>query len=209
MILTRGLFTAAVTAALPLRGLFLAATVLVAPLTASAQNDNDINAGVQFDFASPGARSLGMGGAFVALADDATSVYTNPGGMTILKQPQINAQLSRWRWNSTLVNSGHVLGNASGIGVDTVTATVVWTFSGSGTGLSFFSFVYPVGSPVGRWRIGIFRHVLTRYNVERQQQGAFLTCVCYTTPQGGIERDLPTQQSIDVDVVGVGSSAAY
>jgi len=51
----------------------LVAGILFLVPSASAQNLNDINAGIQFDFSLPGARSLAMGGAFVALADDATA----------------------------------------------------------------------------------------------------------------------------------------
>src|SRR3972149_6847373 len=47
----------------------LVAGILFLVNSASAQNLNDINAGIQFDFSLPGARSLAMGGAFVALAD--------------------------------------------------------------------------------------------------------------------------------------------
>lgn len=35
----------------------------------------------QFSFSNPGARSLGFGGAFVALADDATASFANPAGL--------------------------------------------------------------------------------------------------------------------------------
>jgi len=42
---------------------------------ATAQNtDIEALSGIQFNFANPGARSLGMGGAFLGLADDATAV---------------------------------------------------------------------------------------------------------------------------------------
>jgi hypothetical protein len=38
-----------------------------------------------FEFGSLGARPLGMGGAFVAISDDANCVYYNPAGLAILK----------------------------------------------------------------------------------------------------------------------------
>ena len=38
-----------------------------------AQSNAEVNAGVQFDFSLPGARSLSLGGAFVAVAEERAS----------------------------------------------------------------------------------------------------------------------------------------
>ena len=40
-----------------------------------------------------GPRALGMGGAFSAVADDATAATWNPGGMTQLERPEIGLSL--------------------------------------------------------------------------------------------------------------------
>src|SRR5439155_7323916 len=64
--------------------LFLAICAL-ATLPLAAQNtDIESLAGLQFNFGNPGARSLGMGGAFLGLADDASAAEANPAGLTIL-----------------------------------------------------------------------------------------------------------------------------
>ncbi len=47
----------------------------------------------QFRLSNPGARSLGFGGAFAALADDATAAYANPAGLVQLVDPEISAEL--------------------------------------------------------------------------------------------------------------------
>ena len=39
---------------------------------------------LDFLFATPGARAVGMGKAFVGLADDATAAYSNPAGLSNL-----------------------------------------------------------------------------------------------------------------------------
>lgn len=44
-----------------------------------------------------GARALGMGGAFVAVADDATAASWNPGGLTQLERPELGAVYS-WKF---------------------------------------------------------------------------------------------------------------
>ncbi len=48
---------------------------------------------IQFTLAPPGARSLGMGGAFIAIADDATASESNPAGLTILTKPEFSFHL--------------------------------------------------------------------------------------------------------------------
>jgi long-subunit fatty acid transport protein len=44
-----------------------------------------------------GARALGMGGAFIAVADDATAASWNPGGLTQLERPELSFVYS-WKW---------------------------------------------------------------------------------------------------------------
>ena len=45
---------------------------------------------------SPGARSLGLGGAFVAVADDATAAWANPSGLMQLARPEISIEGRSW-----------------------------------------------------------------------------------------------------------------
>ena len=52
--------------------LAIAMTAVLAAAPAFAITSDEVNAGIQFNFANPGARALGMGGAFLGLADDAT-----------------------------------------------------------------------------------------------------------------------------------------
>lgn len=53
-----------------------------------------LGAGVEFT-SSPnpvgsGARAIGMGGAFIAVADDATAASWNPGGLVQLERPELS-----------------------------------------------------------------------------------------------------------------------
>ena len=43
-----------------------------------------------FNPVGSGARALGMGGAFIAVADDATAASWNPGGLTQLESPEMS-----------------------------------------------------------------------------------------------------------------------
>ena len=47
---------------------------------------------IQLSFSNPGARSLGFGGAFVALADDATAAFANPAGLAQLTKPELSVE---------------------------------------------------------------------------------------------------------------------
>ncbi len=47
------------------------------------------------NFQNPGARSFGLGGAFVGLADDASASELNPAGLTQLRRPEVTVEYRR------------------------------------------------------------------------------------------------------------------
>jgi hypothetical protein len=53
---------------------------------AAAQADGFAFTGINFDFTNPGARARGIGGAFVAIADDSTAAIANPAGLAYLER---------------------------------------------------------------------------------------------------------------------------
>jgi long-subunit fatty acid transport protein len=81
------------------------ATLLALPL--AAQNvDIEALSGLQFNFGNPGARSLGMGGAFLGLADDASAAEANPAGLTVLRKPEFSIELRNYEENQIFSTSG-------------------------------------------------------------------------------------------------------
>ncbi|MCU0290563.1 MAG: hypothetical protein MUF10_01020, partial [Thermoanaerobaculaceae bacterium] len=90
----------------------LALGVVLWSVGAAAQTNSEINAGIQFNFSSPGARSLAFGGAFVGLADDATAAYTNPAGLTNLSLPEVAFEGRSWDYTTTFVDYGNASGQA-------------------------------------------------------------------------------------------------
>lgn len=80
--------------------MFLAALTAIAPSQASAQA-----------FESVGTRALGMGGAFVAVADDATATYWNPAG--VATGPTFNLLLD-WSVTDRGADRGRRIDEASG-----------------------------------------------------------------------------------------------
>ncbi len=88
-----------------MRKLLLAIAIIALP--ASAQNvDIEALSGLQFNFGNPGARSLGMGGAFLGLADDASAAEANPAGLTILRKPEVSIEARNYLEQQLFTTSG-------------------------------------------------------------------------------------------------------
>src|SRR5256885_9004044 len=86
--------------------LFLAICPLATVPLAAQNTDIESLAGLQFNFGNPGARSLGMGGAFLGLADDASAAEANPAGLTILRKPEISIEARNYLEQQVLTTSG-------------------------------------------------------------------------------------------------------
>jgi long-subunit fatty acid transport protein len=138
--------------------------LLTASTSAFAITDLESNAAIPFSFSNPGARSLGMGGAFVGLADDATAAYTNPAGLTQLVQSEISVEGRRVETNSPYTFGG--------------TAALPYDLSGVGVGNSkntsyspsFISFVLPRGD----WSFAFYRHEVVKFDTHFNNAGGTL-----------------------------------
>src|SRR5436305_187621 len=81
--------------------------LILAAFPALAQNtDIESLSGLQFNFGNPGARSLGMGGAFLGLADDASAAEANPAGLTILRKPEVSIEGRNYQEKQVFSTSG-------------------------------------------------------------------------------------------------------
>lgn len=69
--------------------IMLAATVIFA-ICWSVSGDTEYKYAGEFLNVGAGARALGMGGAFVAVADDGTAAYWSPGGLSSLKSREVD-----------------------------------------------------------------------------------------------------------------------
>ncbi len=83
-----------------------------------------------------GARALGMGGAFVAVADDATAASWNPAGLTQLERPEIS-MVYDWNWFSEDFSSqghkelsGSYETRFSGLNYGSIAYPFPWTLAG-------------------------------------------------------------------------------
>src|SRR5438045_5250189 len=89
----------------PMRKLIILIALVTVP--AVAQNtDIESLSGLQFNFGNPGARSLGMGGAFLGLADDASAAEANPAGLTILRKPEVSIETRNYQEKQVFTTSG-------------------------------------------------------------------------------------------------------
>ncbi len=81
--------------------------VVLVAVPSMAQNvDIEALSGLQFNFGNPGARSLGMGGAFLGLADDASAAEANPAGLTILRKPEVSLEVRNYLEQQLFTTSG-------------------------------------------------------------------------------------------------------
>ena len=86
--------------------LAIGAALLGVSTGALAVTDTETNASIPFNLANPGARSMGLGGAFLGSADDATAAYTNPAGLTQLVTPEVSAEARHTAYSLPYVNGG-------------------------------------------------------------------------------------------------------
>ena len=164
-----------------------------------AQSNAEVNAGIQFSFSTPGARSLGMGGAFLGLADDATAAYANPAGVTALSRPEVSLEARHWRFTNVFTDKGRLSGTPTHSGDDTIAGLRDGHSDNNQDGLSFLSYVYP--KP--RWAIAVYRHELANLEADFNAQGAFYQ------DNNEDNRSKPTQNTLDLDIINFGVSAAF
>jgi len=154
----------------------------------------------QFSFSNPGARSLGLAGAFVAVADDATAAWANPAGLVQITRPEVSVEGRHWEYSTPFVVSGRVSGEPSGSGLDTNPGLYTERIDSDATGLAFLSFVYPRN----RWSLAVYRHIFANLETQGATQGLFAG-----------EGDCCQQRFLDqlnrssLNVVSYGLSAAY
>ncbi len=79
------------------------AVLAAAPAAFAQPSEDPVGTGALFDVGM-GARALGMGGAFVAVADDANAIYYNPAGLALIEGRKATSLYS------TLMGAGNYFG---------------------------------------------------------------------------------------------------
>ncbi len=171
--------------------LCLAVLAVLASTNVLAVSSLEYNSGLQFNFSNPGARSLGMGGAYLGFSDDATAAYTNPAGLTVLSQPEIALEMRATYYNTPFVAGGSAINN-----------TVFESESKSNTvNPSYFAYVMPGDG----WALALYR------NVELDFENTFVKAQIPInfpgTPAGRFIRNAAS--TIEAESVNYGLSGAY
>ena len=131
--------------------------------SAFAITDNEANASLPFSFSNPGARALGMGGAFLGLADDASAAYANPAGLTQLVSPEVSAEVRSVSTTTRWLDGGGAQYNGydpSGLNYSSQDDRT--------NSLRSFSFVYP-GERVS---FAVYRYEVVNYDSAFASAGA-------------------------------------
>src|SRR5262245_15115285 len=125
-----------------------------------AQTNLETNAGVHFNFSTPGAGNLALGGAFLALAFDASAAYTNPAGLTTIAAPEDLIEGRHWSFTHEFTDRGRIEGREpTGMGLDDIAGLRDGHAEDQVTGLSFLSAVYPRRN----WSFALYRHELVNF----------------------------------------------
>ncbi len=182
----------------------LAGLIVLCASTAYAQSGQTAQIPLQFDFLNPGARSLALGSAFVAVADDATAAFTNPAGLTLSTRPEVSAEIRFRQLDTPYLSGGRLSGFPSGNGIDTIAGPVYGTSGDSALRPYYLSFVYPRGN----WSAAVYRHELALQSNTFISQGPFYR----STSSGAIfdNARLPGLSGArDISIVTWGAAFAY
>lgn len=125
----------------------LAGLALLAGRTLVAGTDSPLEANLSVNYQPPGARSQAMGGAFIALADDATAIAVNPAGLVQLNKPEVMAQFNSGAAGLDIHNYAGLYVERTGAGYSTPAVInnelASHVANGNNQGINFLSFAWP------------------------------------------------------------------
>jgi long-chain fatty acid transport protein len=179
----------------------LGMAVLSVPYRLAGQQDASF-AEFQLNRSLPGARSLAMSGAFVAVADDATAAYANPAGLTLLTRREVSIEGRQWASDFDYTDSGRISGTPSGVGLDTRSGLATRSGSTTSRALSFLSYVDAL--PHRHWVLAAFYRTYAHYHSNFNSQGVFSDD--RVSPRFG---PYHFSSSFDVDSLGVSWANQY
>lgn len=167
--------------------------LLAAAGPAWALTDEEVFRNFRFNLINPGARSLAMGGAFIALADDATAAQANPAGLSFFTRWEAFGELRSVDYGaqSSIKRESLPTGINTSVGVGTdQDDTVSMTFASGVVN-------------IGRGALGISRQEVLNVKSATLSSFAFR----FEDNPGAFLAE--GQGSIDVDIVNINLSGAF
>jgi long-chain fatty acid transport protein len=158
---------------------------------------------VNFNFGSPGARSLGFGGAFVAVADDATAVFINPAGLTQIVRREVAVEGRLFSYTNKYAAAGRESGQPTQRGADMLSGIVDRESTDRLGGLAFASLVVPRD----RWSFALYRHELANFRASSVTDGLFFETTKLGRPT--TSRTFPSVSDLRLRIVSYGGSVGY
>lgn len=190
-----------------MRNAALSAALLLAAAPAGAQFESSALAKVQVNVTNPGGKSLAMGGAFVALADDATAAFANPAGLVQLGSWQAGASVKGFRFSPNF-DTRVFAAQAQGTGEAFVqVGSIPFQPTTSVTELDFASVVAPVIPE--KLVLSLYRAVDLRYRYELDRpQRQFQVNL---EPGDGAPFAIEEQGAVDIrnEVVGLAAATRF
>ena len=145
----------------------LSLVLLLAPAGICSAQEGAVT--FEFSLSNPGARSMALGGAFAALADDATAAFANPAGLVQLLEPELSVEARSSKYDTTFVESGRAAGSPSQTGIDTESGLSSSTTTSRQEGVVFASYVVPFEG----WSLALYHHVSADFELSSQVNGIF------------------------------------
>ena len=106
------------------------------------------------NFVGSGARALGMGGAFIAVADDATAASWNPGGLTQLERPELSFVYGWKNFCEKFADTPYI--NPDG------------SYDVDFGGINYLSFVYPIPRTIAGRNFVLSLSYQRKYDFDRE-----------------------------------------
>jgi hypothetical protein len=187
-----------------LRAGFTALLVVLAS-PAGAQLESPLLSKVYPNIVNPGGKSLAMGGAFVALADDATAAYANPAGLAggAFTKWEVGASGKGFSFEPTLTTANYL---ENPVGTFSRTSVDVYDPSGKATELEYASVVIPV---MDRLTFALYRTVNLRYKLDASDLDGGNYRVFWVNNLGNSSTSIDEQGGLDIRNEVYGLSAGF
>lgn len=185
----------------------IAAVVFAAGLARPAAAQSTAQIPLQFDFLTPGARSMAMGGAFIGAADDSSAAFTNPAGLAFLTAAGKREVTAEGRFTSIetpFLSGGRISGAVTGKGIDTIPGAVY----GADTDREARPGFIAVLLPYTRVAVTAYRHEMVRLENTFSSDGVFerFTFAGITDDNN---REIPLGGTRQVRISSYGGSVGY